>query len=360
MPEALSQQIDRLQDILHSKGDHEGRAFVPLADAYRRAGDLDRALEVVSEGLSAYPDSASGHMVSGWLHRDRGEDDRAMRSFERVLELDDENGMALRSLTELAAPERGLVLAERLVELDPDDAAAVAALEGVRSALATSTEAEEQAEVEAQAEGAAMDEPAAVDVAVDVLPIEDLAPAVEREAQREAPPETPESTDESSDHGEVEIYTQTLAELYAKQGVADKAVEVYRKLLEDDPDNGMFLHRVAELTRGAGPAAVVEGAAVETDDRTVVPIESLAPDVEAPVADYRPVVPIATMAPDPVEPVQEPVVDVEDLAPEGEPTAVDTAEAAQDHRPVVPIQSLAPDASTEDPSEDPFPWMNKL
>jgi tetratricopeptide (TPR) repeat protein len=385
LPEALNQQIDRLQEIVNSDRDPEGRAFVPLADAYRRAGDLDRALEVVSEGLGALPDSASAHVVSGWLCRDLGDDDGAMRSFERVLELDDENGMALRALAELVEPVRGLAFAERMVELDPDDSDAMAVLEGVRSALEVSAEADEVvALLDEVDETVVLDGP--------TVPIADLAPAVEPEAEpevedagmeaavevaAEAPSEIAEPADEPSDQAEAEIYTQTLAELYAKQGATDKAVEVYRKLLVDDPDNGMFLHRIAELTRGVAPAPVVE----ETDDRPAVPIESLAPDVEMVVQDDRPVVPIESLAPDPeaqivddrpVVPIdslapdppeseaQEPVVTVEDLAPDGEPVAtfetdatVDAAEAMQDDRPVVPFESLAPDASSEGPDEDP-------
>ena len=274
MPEALNQQIDRLQEIVNSDRDPEGRAFVPLADAYRRAGDLDRALKVV---------------------RDLGDDDGAMRSFERVLELDDENGMALRALAELVEPARGLAFAERMVELDPDDSDAMAVLEGVRSALEVSAEADEVvALLDEVDETVVLDGP--------TVPIADLAPAVEPGAEpepepevedagmeaavevaAEAPSEIAEPADEPSDQAEAEIYTQTLAELYAKQGATDKAVEVYRKLLVDDPDNGMFLHRIAELTRGVAPAPVVE----ETDDRPAVPTESLAPDVEMVVQDAR-------------------------------------------------------------------------
>ena len=207
-----------------------------------------------------------------------------------------------------------------------------------------------------------------------------------------------------------EIYTQTLAELYAKQGAVDKAVDVYRKLLADDPDNGMFLRRLAELTRGIEAAP--------SDDRPVVPIESLAPDPEpvdagtpvaapeapvavdeAPVAiqeeeaaaDDRPVVSIESLAPDPdptqavaPEPAEavapEPAVPVEDLAPDPEPLVVEPpvadlepvvslatedAFSVQDDRPVVPIESLAPDGPSDGETDeggpdDPFPWLNRL
>ena len=378
MPEPLNQQIDRLQEILFSERDPNGRAFVPLADAHRRLGELDRALEVLQEGLGAHPTSASGHVVAGWLYQDRGDDASAIEAFERVLELDDENGAALRSLAGLVEATRGLSYAERLVELEPDDARSLATLEELRATVAASAEPEAGAvpfdEPAAAAQPVAA-EPAPPDSSVGdasagAIPVEDLAPdeveldepvlevsARAEDAHAPAPvvaeiePGVETAADESTDGAE--IYTKTLAELYAKQGAADKAVEVYRKLLEDDPDNGMFLHRVAELTRGVdvGPVAEKEPLAESdelpapesreaADDRPLVPVESLAPDPE-PMGTVAPVVSIESLAPDAVE-------------------AEPFAEEAVADRPVVPIEALAPGDPSEGRGADPFPWMNKL
>lgn len=51
VPESLEQQIDQLEELYESELDPQGRAFVPLADAHRRLGDLDKALAVVQQGL---------------------------------------------------------------------------------------------------------------------------------------------------------------------------------------------------------------------------------------------------------------------------------------------------------------------
>ncbi len=374
MPEPLNQQIDRLQEIFFSEKDPTGRAFVPLADAHRRLGELDRALGVLQEGLVAHPDSASGHVVEGWLYRDRGEDDSAIRALERVLELDAENGVALRSLAELVEDaSRGLTYIERLVELEPDDPEVLAALESLRAEVA-------EASTVAGTEAVAPEEPVVEDALAEAVPVEDAAPletakvsapdevaleepATEAEPADEVgleepvaeaePPSEGVAEDVAEDDGE--IYTQTLAELYAKQGAVDKAVEVYRKLLADDPDNGMFLHRVAELTW-----AIDTGLA---DDRPVVPIESLAPDPDpAEAVVPEPAVPVEDLPPDP-----EPLV-VEPPAADPEPVgslAMEDASSVDDDRPVVPIESLAPegpsDGETDDGGpDDPFPWLNRL
>jgi predicted Zn-dependent protease len=66
------------------------------------------------------------------------------------------------------------------------------------------------------------------------------------------------------------IYTRTLAELYAGQGGIEKAIEVYRKLVSDDPKNLMLAQRLNELEN------------TESGGRPVVSMKSLAPDVASP------------------------------------------------------------------------------
>lgn len=81
----------------------EGRVFTHLAEACRKAGQLDRARQILEEGLQKHPDYASAHVVLGRVLADLGEDDAAVGEFRRVLELDRHNLVALRSLGELAA-----------------------------------------------------------------------------------------------------------------------------------------------------------------------------------------------------------------------------------------------------------------
>lgn len=80
----------------------DGRFFAPLADAYRKAGDPDRALEVIQGNLAKHPDYLSAHIVLGRCYLDKKDDAGATRAFERVLELDSENIIALKSLAEIA------------------------------------------------------------------------------------------------------------------------------------------------------------------------------------------------------------------------------------------------------------------
>jgi tetratricopeptide (TPR) repeat protein len=73
----------------------EGRYFVPLANAYRKVGDVDRAISVLRSGLETHPDYVSAHIVLGQCLVDRGDVDSAFGEFLRVLSLDSQNLVAL-------------------------------------------------------------------------------------------------------------------------------------------------------------------------------------------------------------------------------------------------------------------------
>ena len=77
--------------------------------------------------------------------------------------------------------------------------------------------------------------------------------------------------------------SSTLAELYFQQGLVDRAVDVYRQLLEQEPANERARLRLVELeTSSAGPAP--PPAAVRTSgpparalERTIAGLEALLP-----------------------------------------------------------------------------------
>lgn len=152
MAQSVEDEIRELRSLFRSERDPDGRVFAPLADAYRRAGDLDQADELLREGLAGRSDFVPGHVVSGWVRRDQGDVVGAALAFRAALALDPKNTEALAGLAELgerprsetpvATEHKGPVtrtLAElyagqglyghalgvyrRLLERDPDDAA---------------------------------------------------------------------------------------------------------------------------------------------------------------------------------------------------------------------------------------------
>ncbi|MGE5925759.1 MAG: tetratricopeptide repeat protein [Gemmatimonadota bacterium] len=80
----------------------QGLTFAPLAEAYRKMRNIPRALEILSEGLGRHPDYIPASIVLGRCQLDLGDDAQAETAFARVLELDDENVIALKALAEIA------------------------------------------------------------------------------------------------------------------------------------------------------------------------------------------------------------------------------------------------------------------
>ena len=80
----------------------QGLTFAPLAEAYRKMRNIPRALEILGDGLGRHPDYIPASIVLGRCHLDLGDDAHAETAFARVLELDDENVIALKALAEIA------------------------------------------------------------------------------------------------------------------------------------------------------------------------------------------------------------------------------------------------------------------
>ncbi len=210
----------------------ESLAFARLADAYRKAGAPERALETVEQGLLRHPGYLSAHIVRGRTLRDLGRRSAASAAFRRVLELDPQNLVALRALAELAMedgdPDEARRLYERLQELEPLD-------ERVRAALRELDRSREEEGVERVAEE---------------------RPGTGEEPQMATEGVETRADEEPGEDDSDRLDTATMAELYLRQGLYEEAERVYARLLRfrpDDPEVRRKLERVRVLMRGERP-----------------------------------------------------------------------------------------------------------
>ncbi|MFW6085493.1 MAG: tetratricopeptide repeat protein, partial [Gemmatimonadota bacterium] len=86
----------------HFRRNPDSLVFARLADAFRKAGDPERALEILRDGIRRHPDYASAHIVRARALEDLERPSEAEASLRRVLELDAQNLVAMRGLAELA------------------------------------------------------------------------------------------------------------------------------------------------------------------------------------------------------------------------------------------------------------------
>ncbi len=129
----------RIDELRAKFEDNPRRYFAPLANEYRKAGDLVQAIALCREFLPNQPGHMSGHIVYGQALFETGELDEARDVFETALELDPENLIALRHLGDIAKARGDLGTArrwyERVLEADPrndDIASQLAALAAQR------------------------------------------------------------------------------------------------------------------------------------------------------------------------------------------------------------------------------------
>lgn len=147
MPQSLDEEIRTLRSHYWSTRDPDGRAFAPLAEAYRRKGDLEEAGSLLRDGLGRLPEFASGHLVAARVCRDREDRVEARDHLDRVLDLDPENVLALLERADLVRAEGDREQAMRdlqtLLELEPDHPDAQSALEALEESALWRSVAEE-------------------------------------------------------------------------------------------------------------------------------------------------------------------------------------------------------------------------
>lgn len=353
MSEALEQEIRDLRALFWSDRDPGGRGFAPLADAYRRAGELEEARELLADGLDRHPEFSSGHVVAAWVAREEGDREGVKSSFHRVLELDSENVVALRAMGGICEDEgreeEALSYFRRLQELEPHDPELGRRVDRLSGEASPEEEAVDRAESSAEPEPEVEEEPRADEPSAED-DLEGLDPA---EAAAD-PGAAEEAWDEVSDDGEDEgeVYTATMAEVYVRQGLHERAAGVYEELLAAEPENVFFRERLAEIREMSAGAPRTEE--TEEEDEEAAPAgtrgESVGSYFEGLLAWVPGAVPVESLAPESdtgVEASSEAPTEVDvQAAPEEEPAPEEDESAVAVESPgpdAVPVATLAPD-----------------
>ncbi len=289
-PMAYQSEIEKLEQRYRENPD---QWFAALADSYRKAGQLDLALEVVRGGLERRPNYVSGHIVLGRCLLQKPDDEAAASAFERVLSLDAENVIALKALAEIHERAGRLDQAQRwlsrLLEVDPMNEEAEQALGRLQQASPAAPQpaaAEPQAGAEAVEAAAAGVEAGAPEATAAPLALGAREPSAAPAASAEAPEAAPAVAGPELHREQPAQLAETLAEA-PLEPVGELELEPQAPGAPEEPEfvieKSGEQEEAAWASRGGEPeSAVAEGTAPPPAD--LVPVE-FTPPVEPPPAD---------------------------------------------------------------------------
>jgi tetratricopeptide (TPR) repeat protein len=207
--------------------------FAALSDIYRTFGLLEEAVAVAQKGSEMLPSYAPGFVSLGRALAEKGDPAKASDAYRKALALDSVNLAALTGLASsclgCGQKEEALALLNQAQSIDPDDEVVNQLFTVVKKLAAipspvTSFDLHDSFVPPSQAPleitKSVMGEK--VDLATGSAPLPSIA-------------------------------TATLADIYIKQGFPERAIKVFRDLLEEDPGNAEIRQRLDALLQQINP-----------------------------------------------------------------------------------------------------------
>ncbi len=136
----------RLDELKKKFDESPRRYFAPLANEFRKLGDLTQAIAICRAHLPNQPGHVSGHIVLAQALYESRELGESRVAFEQALDLDPENLIALRYLGDIAreqdAPDVARAWYERVLDADPRNEEIAALLTSLPAEQAVASDAD--------------------------------------------------------------------------------------------------------------------------------------------------------------------------------------------------------------------------
>ncbi len=227
------------------------RLFAPLADTYRRNGDLDRAIALLHQGLFHHPDYCSARVLLARCLEGQEKWEEAQEEWRKVLKVDRANLVALKSMGEicllLGRLEESRGWFHRYLDEFPGDEAVRMRLDEAEQVMPTRVELCEET-IDENGEKVSLET------------TEEGRGALSDSGERMADPEKKTGSVSAAVDEEDSLETITLAEIYAQQGFYERAIDIYGRILVNNPEEKKIRDRLEalndKLTRREGLQAI--------------------------------------------------------------------------------------------------------
>jgi len=292
------EDIEKLR--IRVEKDPNSRLFLPLAEEYRKSGMLDEAITVILRGLENQPGYTSARVALGRMYVEKNMIDEAKKEFEAVVRAIPDNLFAHRKLADIykerGETEKAVAEYRTVIHLNPLDEDAMMCLQEIQGrtfeeepvvpAMTETTppqagtagavaagEPKEGMDAAAEAEpgkafhdafeqfrGSFPEMEEELENAEEALEIPEDQPfeIPDESSFRDILGETPGRAEEVPDLSEPAVHAEEAvapqetpdasdADVFIASGNFYKALETYRKILSDDPENKHVLQRMAEL-----------------------------------------------------------------------------------------------------------------
>jgi tetratricopeptide (TPR) repeat protein len=224
------------------------RAFTTEAKELADAGQFGKAIETLQQGLKKFPKMVSARVMLGEIYHTSGDLALARVELEQVIKTSPDNFAAYRHLAkvcqDLGDTHAAAKACESVLQANPRDREMKDLLEELLGEPG-GEKSQEGGKAAPSKKAKAKDAPVSTE-RPDTVRLE-KSPVVEE--QTPAAPAN-EGISLAMEDSTEETDSETLAELYIVQGHREKGLDVYRRLVEKDPDNMKLHERIMALEEG--------------------------------------------------------------------------------------------------------------
>lgn len=195
-----------------NKDKHDSN-FIPIAEEYISTGRLDEAIDLLKEGIKTYPDYLSARVSLGKAYIAKGMINEAILEFEHVVRVSPDNLLAHRKLA---------VLYKETGRVD-------SAIKSCESVLIFSSKDRETSDLLRN-----LNQTSSSD--------ESVAPVIDFTSGWAV------ASEESKPDGLFdEFLTESMGDICIAQGEKAKGIEIFKKILQKDPDNESVRDKLINL-----------------------------------------------------------------------------------------------------------------